>query len=447
MKRFALTLCVLAACSSERPWKFERLAWEHQPQVTSRSDARDLFDRLSAKKSLTLDDCYQMAIYRSESLALEIEELVRLQVQYDQAVAAVLPRITFKGSYTRQEDAGGQGASSAFRLPERTEWRFNARQPIFSGLREFYAIRQAGALVESRDHEIRHARLLLYADVASAFYSVLQTQRDLETTRDTLRLAQERLDELAERHRLNMSRKSELLAQEAEVASIRARVEELQGALAVAWEALKFLTGLGETRELVDTAAPPDVLPPVETLVARALQQRSDVKALQKQIAAAEESVAIARAGYLPSVTLESNYYTHREGITQDIDWDVTVSGEIPIFEGGATGARIAEARSSVRQARLQLERLTREIALQVNRAYADVRALQSELTSLEKAVASAQENYEIVQAEYRQNIVTNIEVLASFNTLQRARLERDQAGYQLKLAAIRLAVSSGSLP
>lgn len=447
MKRFALALCALAACSSERPWKFERIAWEHQPQVTSRSDARDLFERLSAKKSVTLDDCYQMSIYRSESLAIDIEELVRLQALYDQAVAAVLPRITFKGSYTRQEDTGGQGISGSFRLPERTEWRFNARQPIFSGLREFFAIRQAGSLIESKEHEIRHARLLLYADVAGAFYTVLQLERDVETTRDTLRLAQERLDELTQRHKLNISRKSEVLAQEAEVASTQARIEELKGALAVAWESLKFITGLTEVKELADVAVQPGDLPPVETLVAKALDQRYDVKSFRKQVAAAEESIAIARAGYMPSITLESNYYTHREGITEDVDWDVILSGEVPLFEGGATAAKITEARSNLRQAQRQLERLTRDITLQVNRAYADVKALQSELISLEKAVASAQENYDIVQAEYRQNIVTNIEVLASFNTLQRARLERDRARYQLKLAAIRLAVHSGSLP
>ena len=78
--------------------------------------------------------------------------------------------------------------------------------------------------------------------------------------------------------------------------------------------------------------------------------------------------------------------------------------------------------------------------------ARAEAEAVAAELASLGKAVASAQENYEIVQAEYRQNIVTNLEVMTSFNTLQRARLDHDRARFEAKLARIRLDVECGGM-
>ena len=108
---------------------------------------------------------------------------------------------------------------------------------------------------------------------------------------------------------------------------------------------------------LADSMPEPALLPPLEEFTARALARRRDLRALDAQVRAAEEGVGIARAGYLPGADLEANYYTHREGISKDIDWDVLLSLEIPIFEGGVTQGRIREARSFVRSAALEAGR------------------------------------------------------------------------------------------
>ncbi len=451
---WALALLFLpAACrgTEERDrWRYERILYEPDPSVRSRDGARERYRQIAALAEITLEDGYRMALYRSEALAIDGEELVRIQTQYDRALAALLPTVSFKGSLTLQDTADVAGASSvqkSFTQEKRAQYQFTARQPLFSGLREFYALRQAGALYEAKEHGLRHARLLLYADTAGAFYDVLQAERDMATTEAALRLAEERLEELVQRNRVGISRRSEVLAQEAETASTQARLERLRGLFAVSWEALMFLTGLGERRALRDTHPDPDRAPPVEEFVARALEAREDLRALGRQEAAAEEAVGIARAGYLPTAALEADYYTHREGVSADVDWDVLLAFEIPIFEGLATQAKIREAWSTRRAAALAGQRLRRDIELSIKRAHADLLSSVAVRASLDKAVASAQETYEIVQAEYRRGISTNVEVLTVFNTLQQARLEFDRARYQSKLSRIRLEVLSGTLP
>lgn len=442
-----------AACrgSEERDrWRYERILFEQDPGIRSRSDARDRYEELSARPELTLDECYRMALYRSETLAIDGEELVRLQTRYEQAFSALLPTVSFQGALTLQDDPGTAGASSlqkSFTQEKKAQYQFAGHLPLFNGLREFYALRQTGALYEAKEHELRHARLQLFADTADAFYAVLLVDRERATTEDALRLAEERLEELVQRNRVGISRRSEVLAQEAEASSTKARLERLRGASAVAMEVLKYLTGLGERRALRDTLEDPVDTPPVETWVARALEGREDLRALRRQEAAAGEAVGGARAGYLPTAALDANYYTHREGVAADVDWDVTLSFGIPIFEGLATQARIREARSLERAAALATQRLRRDIELAINRAHADLLASVAERASLDKAMASAEENYEIVQAEYRRGLVTNVEVLTAFNTLQQVRLERDRVRTRAKLAGIRLDVESGTLP
>lgn len=431
-------------------WRYGRILHEEDPSLRSEEEARRRYRELAARPEITLGEAYRMALHRSETLAIDGEELVRLQARYEQARAALLPTLSFKGSLTLQESPSTPGASSlqrSFTQEKRAQYQFAARWPVFQGLREIHDLRRQEALSEAREHDLRHARLLLGADVAEAFYGVLQAERELATTEASLRLAEERLEELIQRHRVGISRRSEVLALEAEVASIRARREHLKGLHAVSWEVLLFLTGLETRPALRDTLPDPEEAPSLEVWLARARASREDLHALRRREAAEEEAVRIARAGYLPSAWLESNAYTHREGISADIDWDVLFSFEVPIFDGLGTAARVREAQAGRRSAALARERRSRDIELSVKRAHADLAASIAVRGALEKAVASAQENYEIVQAEYRRGLATNVEVLAVFNTLQQARLEHDRARYQSKLAWVRLEVEGGSLP
>jgi outer membrane protein TolC len=438
-----------AGCASEDSdrWLYEKLVYEQAPEIKTRDDAAGRFRRLGGQPKSTLRDLYEMALYRSEVLALTGEELVRIQTLFEQIRGSIFPRVTFDGTWLRQERLPATGLQQSLTLSDRTEYRFTAVQPVFSGLREFYALRQTGSLYRAQEHQVRHARLLLYADTADAFYAVLEIDRELATTQDTLRLAQERLEELEQRNRIGISRRSEVLSQEAETASIRATAERLKGLLVVAWEALRFVTGLQGTPELVDDLPDAVQIPPVEEYLARARERRDDLKAARERVAAAEEGIGMARSGYLPTADLEARYYTHREGVSAEIDWDVVLSFQVPIFEGGVTQAQMRDARSRVRSSQLDLERLTRDTALQVNRAYADLLAFRSELASLEKAVAAAEENYEIVQAEYRRGIVTNIDVLAAFDQLQQARLRRDRARFGSRRSGVRLEAVTGATP
>ncbi len=439
-------LLLLAGClageATDR-WRYESVLWEREPAVRSAADADATVRELAARPEATLETCWRLAIRRAESLSLQGEELVRLQTRYEESVGAALPRLSLKGSWTRQDRVASE---TSFTLSERTEYKVFARQPVFAGLREFYAARQTSALYAAKEHDLRHARLALYRDVADAFYAVLELERDLATTRDSLRLAQERLQELVERNRAGISRRTEVLQQEAEAASTQAAADRLAGALAVARDALAFLTGLPAAAALADTPAPSEPAP-VERYLERASAGRADLRSLHEQVRAAQEGVGAARSGWLPTIAIEGNWYAHREGVSEGIDWDVVLSGEIPLFDGFTTQAKLREAASSVRSARLRLSERERQIALSVSRAHVAARTAQNELSSLEKALASARENYELVQGEYRLGIVTNVEVLTSFDTMQRARLALDRARFQLRIALVALDVESGVEP
>lgn len=436
---------------SAEKWRYEKIIWENEKNVKSEQEAKARYDSSSNRPEISLTECYQMALYRSENLRVGGEELVRLQAQYEEVLASILPSVNFKSTYSRQEKIAAPGASSVsktFVNPEKTEDKFTLHQPIFSGFKEFYGLSSTNLNYTSSEARLRHARLMLFYDVAQAFYIVLQVSRELETLLNSQKLAKDRLNELTERQKLGISRKSEVLAQDADVARIQSQIEAQKGSLDTSWNVLQFLTGMTDRKTLLDEFPVPGDVGKVEDLVSRANELREDLKSARAQVESAESSIGVARAGHYPTVGLDTNYYTHRApGFSENINWDLLVTFDLPLFQGGKVAAQVREAYSAVRAAQLQLDRTRRQISLDINRAYADVKSLQSQILALESEVKNAQENYDLVVAEYSQKIVTNIEVQTAFDNLQRAILERDRDLFQLKLAGIRLQTNSGLLP
>ncbi len=442
MNRLLPAVLLLAAACSAGPdaerWDASRVLWERAPEVRSEPDARRRVDAARAKEALTVLDCHELALWRSEALALAAEETVRLQARYARAMATLFPQVTFGASVTRQDASGRQRQDAEYKLA--------LHQPVFAGFREFHAMRQQSALRRAAEHGLRRARVLLYLDVAIAFHAVRQADRDAATTRQTLALAEERLQELEERQRAGITRRTEVLAQVAEVASARARLDELLGVRAVAWEGLRFLTGLEGERPLEDDAAETPDPGPAAAWIARALKHRRDLDARREEIIAGEEAVGAAKGARWPRAGLDAAYWLHRESAFDAGDWELTFGVDVPLVDRGTREA-VREAESSVRSARLELERLGREVVLEINDAHAGVGTLRSALVSLEQALASAEEHHELVRAEYRLGIATNLEVLTALNTLERARLGRDRARTELKLASARLWTAAGLLP
>src|SRR3989338_8234456 len=125
----------------------------------------------------TLPQCYEWALKQSETVSIQEENIRAVEAKYLQAVGSVLPKIAFKGSEFLQDDsaaAGGSDVSNTFTRFSRPEFKFNAKQPIFSGFREFHILAANRSEKEAHTAAWEGAKRNLFVDVAQAFYTVLQ---------------------------------------------------------------------------------------------------------------------------------------------------------------------------------------------------------------------------------------------------------------------------------
>jgi len=90
---------------------------------------------------------------------------------------------------------------------------------------------------------------------------------------------------------------------------------------------------------------------------------------------------------------------------------------------------------------------LTRQVGVEIQNAWLTLESDRAQLETLEKSVASADENDRLVREEYRSGLATNLEVITGHNQLLSARLELERQKYQVKLDWIALKLAQGLLP
>ena len=99
----------------------------------------------------------------------------------------------------------------------------------------------AGAEKKRNALNLERARQLLVSDVARAYYTILELERELTILQSLRGTLLKRGAELRERIRLGKSRESEALTTESELAMSEADAERIRGQILVARDTLGFL--------------------------------------------------------------------------------------------------------------------------------------------------------------------------------------------------------------
>jgi len=394
----------------------------------------------------TLEALIQRAEEFSKDLQIENlrvdEEASRLQGAY----RSLFPRIEGQGDFTWQDRGESRSSDTQeFRRRQQTSLRLNARQPLFQGLQELFAIQARQALSESQRARARWTKTQVQARVAELYFDILKHESSLRLLEEQVELTQSRLKDLREWERIGRSRRSERLSAESRVLSLQAELRREAQQLAENRSQLPVVAGLPSTTTLVEPESGFEALRSLESFQ-EGLRDRMDLQAYELSVKAASKGVSLTWAEHLPTLEAYGNYYLKRTGALEGVDWDVGLQLRLPLFSGGTTLARRNEARAVERRERLVFERAFLEARRELEDLYEEVKNLQEEITLLEKAVEISEENYREQRADYSRGLVTNLDVLESLNHLIESKRRYRHASYDRHLSALRLRLASGEV-
>jgi outer membrane protein len=399
-----------------------------------------------AQDPLTLDAYFSAALQRSETTAIQLQQIQQAEEVYRQANAALLPTISGAVSYTWMDPLPAGTTSNPSNQSQQHVSRITASQPLFRGMREYAALRQTRDLLSATRQDYRQARVSLYKDVLQNFYAILALESDLKNYREEIRLNREQEKDIRARVRIGRSRDSELLNEQSSISTLLASVEQLRGQLHVARQAFAFLSGLDAQTRLQDTLLLPDRLEPLSVYLA-GIQERPDVHAAQQRLVAASEGIAIARGEHYPSLDLNANYYLERPGYLDNSKWDVQLLLTVPLYAGGGIQSKVREAGAQRNQAELSQSQLLRQADQDVRSYYQSVESNLSQLQALTTATLMSRKSYAAQLRDYKLGLVTNLDVLQSLTTYQQNQRSLDRTRLTAKSNYLLLLVAAARAP
>jgi len=166
------------------------------------------------------------------------------------------------------------------------------------------------ALADTQRFQVEAAYLTLAANVAVAAITEASLQGQIDATNQLISINTKMLDVLRRQLNAGYANRSEVAAQEAALAQVKATLPPLRKALAQQRDLLAALAGAytsegpRQTFKLADFQLPTDL--PV-SLPSQLIEQRPDVRAAAEQLHSASAQIGVATANMLPSFTINAN--------------------------------------------------------------------------------------------------------------------------------------------
>jgi len=364
--------------------------------------------------SLTLKECYALALQRSESIGKKKEYVKEAEGQMLQALSGILPKVAFVYSQQWEDQPGNRAFNDSS-----SEGRFTFSQPLFTGFKELAAIGASKHVGRQREQELKRAQELLFTDVSDAFYLYLAYQQEQGVLEDTQRALFERLGELEKRQIIGKSRPSEVASAEAKLRRNEAVLEVVRNQREVVGQLMEFLIGRSFDK-LIEEDLPQEAFQLGSLLLQ--IDDRADVVAARESFAAYKNNITSARSLFFPTVTLFGNSYTKRKDAYEDNDWDAALAVNVPLFDGLNNVGQLSQARSQANAADLQLSQVQRQALLEIRNAYSTWLSAKLKVAAFDRAVKASEKNYQLQVEDFQKSLVSNLDVLQSLEDLQTAR-------------------------
>jgi outer membrane protein len=399
--------------------------------------------------TVTFEQCLEWALKESEELKISLENIEQFKAKKNQIRGSILPDLRFKSSTIFQDTSGVESSGendssrSTQTLDQRTESKLNVQQPLFQGFKDQFAIKSLNADTKSAEKNVKNLSYAILGQVAEYFYGITLLESRWKDLKKLSNLLNDRVKELNQRIRLGKSRESELFTVESEIQSVSSDMENIKGQILTAIENLSFITHKDLSSASFDNPLePPQLFPTIGDFQKKG-ENRSDILALRDSVLARRYGVKVAKAGHWPLVEVEGNYYLHRRGFLSEVDWDVILDVDVPIFQGGAVKSTVREYTSLLKEAELKLIQTERQVQRDIKNAYTRLLSTKKQVDFLEQAAQKAQKSYDLHTREYRLGLVNNLEVLTALKDLEDIELKLNQAKIQNKLDYLSLLIAT----
>jgi len=415
---------------------------------------------------LTLQEALARAIETSHILAeLRAREGAATAV-LDQRKASDMPALSAQAGYRRTNHVEEFGVPQPNPprieiiypdVPDNWRTRLDLAWPIYTGGRTGALEHAADAERLASGKDLESARADLVLETTRAFWALVTATESVRVVGESITRIEAQHSDVKARFDAGFLPPNDVLTVATRVSQQRTLLLDTQNQRDSARAVLARLIGARVDADfepeatLTEGALPVPASAQILDLTAQARGARADRQALLFRVQGADARIDAARSGNHPWISVAAGYdYARPNPVIfprQDAwktSWDAGINVSWTLWNGGRTGAEVAEAKQQAAATRERLAEFDSQIALEIRQRQLDLATAEAQVRTAGEAVATALEARRVVQERVSAGVATTTDLLDAQQDQLEAELQRTRALANVKLAEARLARALG---
>lgn len=286
--------------------------------------------------------------------------------------------------------------------------------------------------------------LSIAGDVAQTYWVLRAVDADRAVLARTLEIRRKALDLLTKRRDAGTISGLDLARAETEVSSAEADAIQLDQTRAELVNALAVLTGSAASgsrvAEKTGLPKPPSI--PV-SVPSELLRQRPDIRAAERNVAAANAEIGVATAAFYPSFVIDASSGFDTSIARNLLDtsamvWTLGASATMPLSGQKYLRAQRRSAVAAHEAASADYRQTVLEAMREVENALQGTVILERRQAAQDQALASARKTFDLSVKRFNQGLVSFLDVVDA----ERTRLDAERAANAIRAERLAVAVS-----
>ncbi|KPK99192.1 MAG: hypothetical protein AMJ95_00080 [Omnitrophica WOR_2 bacterium SM23_72] len=360
--------------------------------------------RLQAEEVLSWEDCLVEARQNNPDLIFAVEGVKEKEAGKDITASAFFPQVSagIDASTSKTSTTSSSGATSSS-TRDSYSYGVSASQLVFDGLKTIHDTRAASEDIKAAQQNYRFTSSAVRFNLRTAFVNLLKTQELIRVEEDILKIRRDNLELITLRYQSGLEHRGALLRAEANMAEAYSGLTQAKRNVEFSQRQLSKEMGRKEFKPMAVSG---------DFAVSDSAKEKPDFEEIARkhpsvlQAAFNKNSAAFnlksAYGNFSPKVTgsagadkSSSHWPPENEG------WNLGLSLDVPIFEGGLKTAQLHQAKALYHKAEASERSITDAAVVNLEQAWSD---LQNALEAVEverQLLEAALERSKIAEAQY----------------------------------------------
>ena len=411
--------------------------------------------QMSAQKQWTLQDCIDYAM--ENNITLKKSQLQKQSATEDLkgAKGALLP--TFSAStnqslgYQPWKDTGmsyvtnGTVNTKVDKTSYNGSYSVSGQWTVWNGGRNTNTVKLDRLAEQEAELSSRETANSIQERIAQIFAQILYLDESVKVSEQTLETSKK--NEERGQEMLNVGKMSK-----ADLAQLSAqRANDEYGIVETKSQLLNYKLQLKQLLEITDETpfdvAVPEIgeerilaeIPALQAVYEEALLSRPEIERSQLSLKSSGVSVSIAKAGWMPNVSLTGGVSTSTNSLSgsgwgsqfkSNVNTQLGVGVSMPIYDGRSTKTAVNKAKIQQLQAQLNLQDQQKTLYSDIQGFWLNAVTNQEKYKAAKSSVESAQQSYDLLSEQFRLGLKNIVELLAGKDNLLNAQQNQLQSKY-----------------